>query len=200
MKLWRIIVLMPTLWVLHVPSSFGDPITFTHVGIGTGSLAGMEFVDAAFRITAVGDTIDRRSSGNVRSIPHTRASISIAGLGTFLFVSPTRTFVNNNFQVVGFARASGGGEDLFDGPSHPVFATWDMLSPLGPLPGAGSIFQWTLSPVFTTGGRLALTDSGSPAIFTATIETAPVPEPATLMLVGLGLGAVIRKHVRRSRL
>jgi len=110
-----------------------DIITFIHEcnTSVTGTLDGEPF-EATFTITASGDTDDRDTNGLDFWIDHTSASIEIDGVGTFDFVTPTRTFANNDFEVVGFSRAGANGTDLFNGPSHRDFGAWDMLSSIGP--------------------------------------------------------------------
>jgi hypothetical protein len=200
MRRLRIARWVLALSVLHAPSSFADPITFTHQGVGTVSIDGGRFFDLAFTITAMGDTLNRQSLGFGFFIDHTSASISIAGVGTFMFLVPTRTFVNNSFQLVGFSRGGAQGVDLFNGPSSPLMATWDMRSSIGPIAGTGELVQWG-EDIFSSGGLLQFDDRSGPVIFTATTDAAPVPEPTTLTLVGLGLGAAgLARGLRRRRL
>src|SRR6516162_4573284 len=83
-----------------------DLITFTHTGaFGSGSIGGNPFSNQGFTITATGDTLDRQSFnfGGVVGffIEHATASITIDNVGTFTFVTPTLTFVNNTSDIVG---------------------------------------------------------------------------------------------------
>lgn len=193
-----------TLLFLHASGAFGDPITFTHQGFGTASIGGHRSVDVAFTITAAGDTVNRQSLESGFFIEHTSASISIAGVGAFTFLTPTRTFVNNGFQVVGFSRAGVPGGDLFFGPNSDFLSTWDMRSSIGPVAGTGALLQWRAgilwgTDILTTGGRLDFEDTESLAIFSATTGAATVPEPSTLTLLGLGLGATSIARLLRRR-
>lgn len=202
MRLLRFVVLILTLLVLHAPSAFADPITFTHQGIGSGSIGGTPFSNTAFIITAVGNTSNRQSFGGGFFINHDSVTISITGVGTFAFTTGTRTFVNNSVQIVGFSRA-GPGFDLFNGPSNLLFAAWDMLSPIGPVAGNGQLLQWGPldSAIFTNGGQLLFNDSVNPGIFTASLgQPDAIPEPASLTLLGIGFGgAAIARRFRRRK-
>jgi len=158
-------------------------ITFTYEGIGSGTLGGSSFSDAAFTITGMGDTVNRSSfdfgTSKGFSIDDNSASIAISGLGTFNFVTPTRTFVNNTYYGVGFSRAeSVGGTDLFYSPSAYAYGTWDMLSSIGPISGTGRLLQWTPTPAYgpvnTNAGVLVFNDAFPPATFQATIGSAPI--------------------------
>ncbi len=163
-------------------------LTFTHEGNGSGTLNGAPFSASDFVITAVGDTANRESYSAGWFIDHSSASILIDGLGDFDILTGTRTFVNNNSQMVGFSRAGIRGADLFDGPTDAQFATWDMLDSTGPISGSVRLTQWTNDPLIDTGGGiLKFHNNSGNGMFTA------VPEPTTLILLGLG-GLVVRKR------
>jgi len=166
-----------------VSCSFGAGITFTHSGVGSGSIGGVPFANASFSITELGDTSNRLSFAGGFSIDDMSATILISGVGLFHFVTPTRTFVNTNLSLVGFSRATIFGTDLFNGPTAGAFASWDMLSPIGPITGSGQLLAWSFSPVTTDGGTLIFNNSTPSATFQATV----IPEPSTLALVLLVL-------------
>lgn len=167
------------------------PITFIHDGSGNGTLDGVAF-SAVFTITATGNTDDRNDLGGAWDIEHTSATINIDGVGSFDFISPTRTFVNNGGQLVGFSRTVGaGGNDLFNGPNNAAFGTWDMTTSIGPIGGGGDLIQWgdPNPAVVTTGGVLYFDNFFTDAQFTAIV----VPAPATLLALG-GLVATRRRR------
>jgi hypothetical protein len=173
------------------------PIQFTMTGTGVGTIGGTPFPKSAFTIVSLGDTDSRISAGGDFAINHVSSSISIDGVGTLQILSPTRTFVAfaNNLQTVGYARADGEEFDLYDGPKNTAFATWDMLSSIGPIGGTASLFQWSgigFGPVNTNAGVLIFPDQGSPVTFTATI----VPEPSTFALAALGAAALLAARRR----
>ncbi|MEX0938525.1 MAG: PEP-CTERM sorting domain-containing protein [Pirellulales bacterium] len=182
---------------ITVAGAVAAPIVFVHGGSGSGSIGEIPFPDADFTITAVGDTENREDHGAGYFIDHDMASISIDGVGTFDFLSPTRTFVNNDLSLAGFSRASVSGLDLFNGPTDAALATWEMLDDIGPLTGLGNLAQWDDSDVLTTGGVLFFDPSESFATFQATV----VPEPSTFWMVAIGLAGllclVVRERWRR---
>ena len=167
-------------------------ITFLHSGQGSGTINGVEFVRKNFTITGIGDTANREFDGaDVFSIDHTSASITIADVGTFDFISGTRTYVNNSNGAAGFSRASIVGLDLFDSGEDPSLVTWDMLSSIGPLPGTGALLQWNAEDVDTSGGVLVFEpNAGVGGTFQAI-----VPAPASLGV--LALGGMIATRRRR---
>lgn len=176
------------------------PITYTHSGFGSGTLDGVGFGGAApvaFTITAQGDTDNRQSvlGGGIFLIAYfidnDSASIEIEGLGTFAFTTPTRYFSNVENGIVGFSRAGFGGSDLFNGPNG---GGWDMTTSIGPLTGDG--FLWWGPNVFTDGGLLEFNRLSSEATFEAVVG--PVPEPASLLLMGAGIAMAVRRRVRRA--
>ncbi len=153
-------------------NSRADLITLTHSGTGSGRIGATFFTNAGFTITEFADTTNRAPFSGGFSIEDFSASISISGVGNFHFTTATETFVNNNLSVVGFSRASG--PDLFNGPTNSLFASWNLLSSLGPVTGPSSLLQWSLSPVNTDGGVLSF----SSATMTGTFQATVVPEPA----------------------
>ena len=141
-----------------------------HEGISAGDLAGVVFTSTAFTITCSADLSARQAFSSGFWMDHATASIDIAGVGNVTFTSPTRTFVNQNNNLVGFSRGGANGLDLFNGPMNPSFATWDMTSPIGPVAGLGSTIQWTVGDVLTSGGVLNMEpNGGATSVFTATL-------------------------------
>jgi hypothetical protein len=192
------------------------PITYNYAGTGSGTIGTTTFTNTTFVITAVGDTNNRQSfPGDFSSvggyqIGNISASIDIAGVGKFSFITPTHFFVNNEASAgVGFSEGVDvlqGGTDLFDGPTDPSFLTWDMLSSIGPISGSAELLQWiiytapyVLGPhVLTDGGYLVFNDQQTQATFQATVST-QAPEPATLTLLGLGIAGIGYQRRRQMR-
>lgn len=171
--------------------SYADPITITHTGVGSGQIGGTTFQDASFTITDIVDTANRTSFFAGFFIDDLFASISITGVGSFDFITGTRTFVTNLLSIVGFSRAGMAGLDLFDGPTDATFATWDMLTSIGPISGNANLFQWDLTPVNTTGGVLSFDTNTTETVFTAVVSQPAVPEPTTWLLVATALAFTV---------
>lgn len=173
-------------------------ITFTHQTLdASGTIDGQVFGTSQVTITAVGDTDNIESFGSGFFIDHAMAQIDIEGVGTFNFLSATRTFVNNNSQIVGFSRGGINGADLLNGPSDAAFGAWDMLSDIF-AGGTLSYLQWGNSPVETDGGTLFFNSGSVSGRFSAVLGEAPiVPLPAAgwMLIAGLGgLGLMRRKR------
>lgn len=183
--------------------AFAVPITFMHQGFASGSLGSQSFTDAAFVITAYGDTDNRQSSPYY--IDHNSASIDINGIGVYSLSAPTRTY--SNYSYIGFSRAGSGGYDLFNQNTGFPSGNWDMLTSFGPYSGTGYLTGWAhpsstgsqYSDIETSGGILYLFNgTDNSATFEAKVgASATVPEPSTILLLGsglLGLGWYGRKR------
>jgi hypothetical protein len=174
------------LLIVFACSSFGSTITYTDITTASGTIGSTSFTSAPITISAVGDTANRQSISQGFFIDNSSASVTIGGLGTFLFTTGTRFFVNNLSSTPGFSRAGSLGADLIDGPSNSAFSSWDMLTSIGPITGVGGILQWTLSPVLTSGGTLVLDNASAGITFSAQVSST-TPEPGTVGLLGTGI-------------
>ena len=152
----------------------------------TGTLNGIPF-NTEFIFHGIADTDDRLSFSNGFWLEHSSATVELVGIGTYDFVTGTRTYVNNQNSVVGFSRSvtTSSGLDLFSGPDDPLFDTWDLNTEIGPVSGLGRLIQWTNSDVVTSGGVLIF-DSA----FTDVTFTAFIPEPASGLLLWVGCLAI----------
>lgn len=177
-------------------------ITFTHAGTGSGQIGGTTFTNADFVIVDTADTASRIAIPGGWSINDLSASISIAGLGTFTFLTPTRTFVNNVASFAGFSRSGASGDDLYFDPVNPAFASWDLLSSIGPISGTGQVLQWTsaFAAVNTNRGVLTINSGTNPGVFTAAVSViTATPEPSSLVFLCLGLIGMVVVRLRYSR-
>lgn len=175
------------------------PITFIHTGTGSGSVGATNFTNADFVITAVGDTTAQSAvSATVFFIDHTSAQIDIAGVGVFTFTAGTRTFVNQGSPIVGFSRAGAGGSDLFNGPVDAQFATWDLLTGIGPVVGTASLLQWDAGDITTSGGVLIFQNGSSASTFEARLGAVPEPSTWLTFLGGMSTTLFLGGRFRRD--
>ena len=63
------------------PDVFGNTITVTQTGVGTGTIGTTPFTAADFTITSIADTDSRVQSGKAFGLPNESASILIDGVG-----------------------------------------------------------------------------------------------------------------------
>ena len=181
------------------PDVFGNTITVTQTGVGTGTIGTTPFTAADFTITSIADTDSRVQSGKAFGLPNESASILIDGVGSYQFITPTAIFVNNGSGEPGFQETAsepqGGPYDLFDGPQNSAFLTWGMQTSIGPISGTAELIQW-FGEVQTSGGILNFQIAGSvPSTFQATVCTSSRtlhPRPAWCR--PLGLVAYVWRH------
>lgn len=183
---------------LLTPAVHPASLQYTFTGSGAGSLAGAVFEDSSFAIVGSADPANIASClFGCRYLDFASASISIAGLGDFAFVSPLRVF--NNLGNLGLSRGGNEGADLYSVFSVP--ADYDFASAIGPVLGLGlaGLFQWqgNVSPgfadVLTSGGVLVFNDGESDGSFSA--EGVPLPSAVWLLGSALVAGAVLRRRL-----
>lgn len=110
----------------------GAIMTYIHEGSGVGSLDGVTFT-GNFTITATADSANIVNVGGVYFVDHDSAIIEIDGVGSFEFTTNTRTFVNNDLDLVGFSRDAVSGSDLTNGPTDLAFDTYSLDTQIGPI-------------------------------------------------------------------
>lgn len=199
-------------------TAYAVPLTLGFSGSGSGTLGGVAFGPSDFVITATTDTDDVIQDSNpfpgifVDILPHSSASISIDGLGSFDFVGGTESFFNDNAtyfdgamvpstNIIGFRSTEGAGSDLYNIASSD-FEGWDAQSAISSASAQGSLLQWNLVNVLVTDGiddfALQFTSQGTFAELS--ISVTPVPLPAALPLLASVLGLAGFVGWRRRRL
>ena len=191
----KLIVALLTIMLLASTSpSRAGILTTEFDGNGSFFLGSSHYAFRNFTITSTGDTSDRQSLGFGWSLANATSSILISGINTCDVLTPTRTFVANDLQVVGYSRLASPGLDLIDGPHNAAFSTWAMLSPIGPINGSASLLQWNRDPLISTSCGILVFDTGSTA---ATFTASITPEPTGLCFLSI---AAISLWVRQFKL
>ena len=154
------------------------PLTLTLTGIGTGSLGGKSFSNAAFSFTVTGDTANLQfpscCPGDVDTASGTPTSFSIAGFsdGT---LKDTQAIWTDTQGTVGIAHFNDG--DMID-LNSPMLRGYRLTTSIGPITAVPS-FVGSCPGVdcasFATSLGPLLFGSVSTVTFTSTVTTTPVP-------------------------
>lgn len=195
--------------ILTADRASAAPITYTWWGLGSGSLGNHSFAGALVTFNYYADTGDTESTSGGTTVNYYNESgtatvtIPIEDQGTV-----TATFTGSYPMAAMWTGISGyvlleyrdPSSEYPIGVSGDVLPDWDFLSPVGPVTG-NSLFS-PRGPYMTTDGEFSWSDDmdfgfATPFTFQATTGNATVPEPASVLLLGAGLGALALRKPRR---
>ncbi len=164
-------------------SASATPITYTFEGYGSGSLGGSSFSQVMISFDLVAETTAVYGSSTFYN-DVLNSFINVDGFSTATFTTPgLRMFMNSSNNALGFQDTNH--HDLLD-IKDPALAGYDLRTSIGTIfePDPFAINQF--NNVSTTLGLMSLTNVDW-VNFSARTDSAPVPEPATMLLFGIGL-------------
>lgn len=172
--------------VLSAAAAFAsaDPLTYTLSGNGSGVLNGTSFTNSLITLQAVADPSTLTSSGGVSYVTASSATVSVAGIGSDTFTVTVKAYAYNPNSAAGFSFNDG----VIIAMSNPQLGSWNLISPIGPVSGTAA---HNAGPWSTKNGNFQVS-----SISTATFQA--VPEPTTMVALGLGALGLLRRRKARS--
>jgi hypothetical protein len=164
-----------------------DMITYTETVQATGFLGGSFLTNDLFPFSFVGDTtnVTGTPGGLFQNLVGT-ATVSVNGM-TFTLTNPSEAADD---QTGGSASIGEGFAIL--GVQNSAFTTYDLMTSIGPITGT-TVFN-TSNSFTTSGGSLTLIIVAP----TATFQASAVPEPASILMMCLGIACVAAVRLRSS--
>ncbi|WP_152049430.1 hypothetical protein [Tautonia marina] len=177
----------------HPLEARAEPITFTFSTIASGRIGSETFTDAELTLFATVETADvgGPSSQGRYLVSADPAFVSIGGIGTAQFTEVM--FVQSDTQL---PNLGGSGAISFGSSTQlvgllglfaPELIDYDLQSAIGPIASAGSPFGNSNRVFGTTLGTLSFSSFADSATFTAAIRAGVIPEPPSLVALGVGL-------------
>lgn len=171
--------------------AFAQPILYTLSGNANGSLGGTPFSNAAFSIESVADIsqITTLQPGILGVLAAT--DVTIAGFSRATFQFTNRVVANQNFSRIGVGDFDQNLAVLF--MDHAAIQSYGLNTAIGPLTGPPIFGFSSFFP--TSAGAMNFT-----GVFNVSFSAVVVPEPSSLILVGLAIAAGCRgrRHARQT--
>ncbi len=177
-----------------------EPITYRLSFLdAAGQLGKQNFDHAMVVFTATADTSQITHMNGAFEVPNNSPTIlSITGLPATTLTLPTVTINTPGTKFMEFDSPGVSDISLF----HPALANYDLSTPIGPLFATGVLLDFATFD--TSAGIFMLTGINEPGNHPGKIQavtrTSPVPEPASLLLSGLGAAALPAYGWRRRRI
>ena len=139
--------------------AFAAPITYTFNGTASGRLGATTFTNAAFVVTAVGDTADITSLGaGVPCNDFTGAAFTLGGIGSGYITSPISVAANTGMQLLALTVGSCADTGLIWISGYDArVSTYGLNTGIGPLSLGTPSPQSAVAPN-TSSGVLTITD------------------------------------------
>jgi hypothetical protein len=175
-----------------------EPIVYTESVTASGTLGSESFTNSLVTLTFVGDTSTVISviSGFFTNEVGT-ATVDVASLGSAIFAPGVVITDDLAGGYVEFEDAMIGDpvDQLMLATLNSAFDTYNLTTSIGPITGSDGVGS---GPYETNQGALDFSSVEGSSAFTATLAT---PEPATTVLVGLGLAgmALLRRGISKVR-
>jgi len=174
-------------------------LSYTITGTADGSLGSQAFTNAAFTLTAIGDTTQiQQFPPGAYTLSALRMSIDVAGVGTGTFIDPTEVGAFNYLGVteyISFQDADSTNPIVGINPTG--LNGYNLSTPVPPT--AATLYSHNVDYWDTTAGTLnftGTTDFSNPRDLS--FQVGQVPEPSTLILAAIaamvGLGALARRR------
>jgi hypothetical protein len=185
MVMLRLAVALGAAAVLAMPAA-AVPISYIFAGTAVGTLDGQTF-SGALTVTASGDTADVTPlSGNKFVNGVVSTVIDIVGLGSVSVTGDDAVFVAQNSTKIGYnVQGLPICCDIIQF-QNPEYATYDLVSAIGPIPFGSDLSIAAWGDVPTSGGLLTVT-SFTDNTFRAVVDAVDVPETGALAILACGL-------------